>query len=242
MDDVLFKKLTKARTKTPNILAPNTPGFEEEKKKLIVARQSLRSIAQNYIDAVAEHRHLKKARILILEEYADSVGKKLDNGEYVSVGRASKAKPIDKLLARIAGKSNKVDFIIRLSGDYLKRIDCDAPGEGQAKAMALIDHELLHCGAKLAGEFVKPDLVESYVADLGDMHIETRKNITRNCSILVRFYHVNKAGDYEFKLRRHDVEDFHGVVARHGGHDWQLARLIDILKESDGQGQFKFAS
>jgi len=235
-----YKKLTNRRKQTPNILAIDSPGCDDGKKQLYVAGPMLRSIAQNIIDNIPEHRHLKQANILLLIRYADATAKKLKDGERVVIGRAAKASPRDKLLAAIGVKTeNQPDFVVWLSGDYLDGIgatdkgECTDNEEALKTVVALIDHELLHCGAKIAGAFVKDGLLDGYVQELDKLHIETCTDVASpDGAILVRFYSM-KDNKYTFMMRKHDIEEFHGVAGRHGPWDRQLGRLIDVLNETE---------
>ncbi len=233
MEDKLFTEFTKPRKKTTNILALNTPGWSDDKVKIVVADEEIRAMAQNIIDCVGEHKHLKAARILILVVHADAVRKKLEAGEWVSIGKATKAKPRDRVLARLAGDKVEMDFCITLCGDWLDTLNLMTE-EGLKSLAGLIDHELCHCGAKMAGEFVHIDSVDGYVDDLGkDRHVETCMDVKNDDDeVLVRYYHT-KNGDYQFLVRKHEVEEFNGVARRHGPHTRQLARLIDVMVKSE---------
>ncbi len=233
MDDELFKKFTQPRKKTTSILALDTPGWSDDKTKIVVADEEIRAMAQNIIDCVAEHKHLRGARILILVKHNDAVRKKLAAGEWVSIGKAVKAKPRDRVLARIAGDKIEMDFVITLSGDWLDTLNLMTE-DGLKSLAGLLDHELCHCGAKTAGEYVHVDSVDGYVEKLGkDRYVETCQDV-KNADgfLLVRFY-VTKSGDYQFCIKKHEVEEFNGVARRHGAHTRQLGRLIDVLVKSE---------
>ena len=239
-----YKKLLSQRKQTPNIPGIKSPGCDDGKKQLYVASSMLRSIAQNIIDTIPEHRHLKQAKILLLTRYAESTAKKLEKGERVVIGRAAKASPRDKLLTAIGVKTeDQPDFVVWLSGDYLDGIgatfegeagnECTDNEEALQTAAALIDHEFLHCGAKIAGEFVKDDKIDVFVQELDKLHIETCTDVTStDGAVLVRFYSM-KENKYIFKMRKHDIEEFCGVAGRHGPWDRQLGRLIDVLNETE---------
>ena len=232
MDDKLFAELTKPRQKTTNILALKTPGWSDDKVKIVVAGEEIRAMAQNTIDCVGEHKHLKAARILILVKHDGAVKKKLEAGEWVSIGKAGKAKPRDKVLARLAGDKVEMDFCITLAGDWLDTLNL-VTEEGLKSLAGLIDHVLCHCGAKMAGEYVHIDSVDGYVDDLGkDRYAETRHDMKNDDDeVLVRYYHT-KNGDYQFCMKKHEIEEFTGVAKRHGPHTPQLGQLIDVLVDS----------
>ena len=239
MDEKTFSKLIRMRKETPNIMDIKTPGYDDGKTKLIVANNIYRSYAQNLIDCIDEHRHLRGAKILLLVREAESTAKKLQEGGYVVIGKACKANPRDKLLSCIGASGiDRADFIVWLSVDWLDRLEGDDP-EIAAKTLALIDHELLHCGAKIAGKFIKADELELFVESLGDHYLETCEDIFRiregKRETLVRYYHTDAAGIFDYKMRRHDVEEFNGVVARHGPWDRCIERLIDIIETGQSQ-------
>ena len=232
MQNKLFEKFTKPRKKTTNILALNTPGWSDDKVEIVVAGEEIRAMGQNIIDCVGEHKHLKAARILILVVHADSVRKKLEAGEWVSIGKAGKAKPRDKVLARLAGDKVEMDFCITLCGDWLDTLNLMIE-EGQKSLAGLLDHELCHCGAKMAGEYVHIDSVDGYIDEIGkDRYAETRHDVKNaDGEVLVRYYHT-KDGDYQFCMKKHEIEEFTGVAKRHGPHTPQLGRLVDVLVDS----------
>ena len=233
MDDKLFAKFTKPRKKTTNILALATPGWSDDKVEIVIAGDEIRAMAQNIIECVAEHKHLRAARILILVVHADSIRKKLEAGEWVSIGKAGKAKPRDRVLARLAGDKVEMDFVITLAGDWLDTLNL-MTAEGLKSLAGLLDHELCHCGAKIAREFVHIDSVDGYVEDLGkDRHAETCKDIRNDDDFVLVRYYVTKDGDYQFCMNKHEVEEFNGVACRHGGYTRQLARLGDVLVKAE---------
>jgi hypothetical protein len=173
----------------------------------------------------------------------------------VSIGKAAKARTLDRLLSSVkildepdAGGAEqahyeRADFIIRLNGDWLHAVGWPAGRNGKKAepgtrnpedlALAQIDHELCHCGAKIAGEFVKPADLAGFVEGLGDDHIETCQDVKRDKAVLVRYYWRGESGGYAWVLRKHDVEEFHGVIERHGAWDSQLMRLVDVLVERE---------
>lgn len=244
-DDVLLKLIT-PRKHTKNVLAIDSPGTEQGSTLWIPACAGLRSIAQNLIDEIDEHSHLMDAVILLLVKSSESIAKKLKSGEACVIGKASKANPQAKLLSRIKRKVGQAaDFIIWLSGDWLDGVhatvedgaECELTGEltdGLRKAVALIDHELSHCSAKIAGKYVDPAEVAGFVQDLGKRHIETCNDMLgEGGMILVRYYAKDPAGRYQYKMRRHDIEEFHGIVQRHGAWDLRLERLVDVIIENE---------
>ena len=233
MDDKLFAEFTKARKKTTNILALDTPGWSDDKTKIVVAGDEIRAMGQNIIDVVVEHKHLKSARILILVVHSDAVRKKLLAGDWVSIGKATKAKPRDRVLARLAGDKVEVDFVVTLCGDWMDTLNMNTE-EGLKSIAGLLDHELCHCSAKMAGAFIQYDSIDGYVEELGKQHVETCDDVKNDDGfVLVRYYQL-KGGNYQFCMRKHEVEEFNGVARRHGPHTRQLARLIDVLVKDEG--------
>jgi len=243
MDEKLFQKLIQKRKQTKNIIFPESSGYDDGKKQISVADDYLRSYAQNLIEHVSEHRHLKGAKILLLISTSDSTEGKSAKGQKISVGRAKKASAMIKFLAGLGlANGDKPDFIIFLDGDYLdiigattdKGLKSTTEGMGLNKVLALIDHELLHCGAKITGEFVHPSELGGFIQDLGTRHIETCDDIKRESdgSVMVRYYQTDGNG-YVYTIRHHDIEEFQGVIKRHGAKDREIGRLIDNLVTSE---------
>lgn len=242
----VLKKIVSKRKVTKNVLALETAGFDDGKTQWTVACAELRSITQNIIEHIDDHFPLRQAKILLLIKTSDSAKAKLQAGEQVVCGKASKANHQTKLLTRIGrGTDAAADFVVWLNGDYLDSVgatdergnECELGDltEGLRTAAALIDHELMHCSAKIAGTFVVPDQLDGFVQDLGKDHIETCEDITRpkDDAVMVRYFAKNKAGGYDFKMRKHDIEEFNGIVARHGAWDRKLERLVDVITESE---------
>ena len=235
MDDATFKKLTVTRSTTKNILFVDCDEYADDTQKINIADQQIRSFAQNLIDHEPEHRHLKGAAILMLCIHKDADAKKLKKGERIKAGYAAAANKHVRFLSKLfCGKQCRADWVLTISGDWLDAIDGTEDRDG--RLLALIDHELLHCGAKIAGAFVPEDQVEAFVADLGKkqagLHIETCTDIVNDDDeVLVRYYETDKKGNFQPTLRKHDVEEFEGVGARHGAWDRQIGRFVDVLKK-----------
>jgi len=235
----------RAEGETPNIIAPGAPPTETGSELVGVARVELRAMAQRCIDHVREHRHLQDARVLLLVIEKPSTAKNLEAGKRVSIGKAAKARSLDRLLSsvKIAAepdgdgvereKHEHADFVVRLSGDWLSAIGWPLEPGSDKLALALIDHEPCHCGAKIAGEFVKPAELAARVEELGDDHVETCEDVKRDGDVLVRYYSRTEAGSYRWVVRKHDVEEFQGVIERHGAWDRQLRRMVDVLVERE---------
>ena len=246
LEDAILTKLKMTRAKTPNILSPNSPGFDDGKKKLLIAPAALRSIAQNIIDETPEHRHLKKAKILLLLKYADGDAKKVANAERLTIGTAARASGKDKVLGAI-GSSEKMapDFIVTLSGDWLMgkgiipeddsvAVNKELNEEQTTSVLGLIDHELSHCGAETEGEYVADGNMKIFIEQREDLYIETCENtVDDDGKILIRYYRVDKACKYIFKVRVHDIQEFNGTVARYGKYSTASARFVDVIKKSE---------
>ena len=135
----------------------------------------------------------------------------------------------------------QADFIVSLSGDWLDAVGATENGgaefqvtdeETTIKAVALIDHELCHCDVKVAGEYVDPETVQTFREGLGDRHIETCPDITnKKGHVLVRYQHTDESGKLSFTKRRHDFEEFNGVIARYGVWDNSVAKMVDVMIE-----------
>ena len=239
IDRKSLDKLCKKRSKTPNILAPKAKPAVTGSKTLAIAQAEIRGIAQSIIEQVAEHRHLAAgpAMVMVLIERCEATKRKLMAGERVRIGYAAKADGKVRLLGGIpdtvgGSEPARADFVVTLSGDWLDTIAEDP--ERQLKTVALIDHELLHCGAKIAGKFIPPGEVEAEVERLGADHIETRDDFHHEFGdVLIRYYHRDDDDALTWKLRKHDVEEFHGVVDRYGAWDRCLATLVDVLVEDE---------
>lgn len=206
---------------------------------MAVAGADIRSIAQNIIERVDEHRHLVAgpAMVMVLIERCEAIKKKMLAGEKVPWGKAQKADAKVRLLGGVGddvggSEPARPDFVITLSGDWLDLIA--GQPESQLMTVALIDHELLHCGVKVAGKFVDPAAVDAEIEHLGTDHIETCADITDgNGAVLVRYYHRDDNDALTWTMRKHDVEEFHGVVNRYGPWDRCLAKLVDVLVDDE---------
>lgn len=245
MDKGILEKIVVKRKQTENVLAVKSGGFDVGKTIWSVACEQLRVIAQNLIDHIDDHRPLRTAQILLLVKSSPSQIKKLEAGEVCVLGKASKASGQVKVLSRIGrGLGQAADFVVWLNGDWLDACGATQEGgtvcelyednESLAMAIALIDHELMHCSAKIAGEFIAADALAGFVQDLGKDHIETCQDIKRSDgAVLVRYFVKNKKGGYDFKMRKHNIEEFTAVIDRHGAWDRQLKRLIDVIVETE---------
>jgi hypothetical protein len=243
----LLAEIDRPRRDTANIIAPAAEPETSASEVVGVAGMELRQIAQGLICEVREHRHLQHARILLLLVGKESVADGLAAGKRVCIGKAAKARPLDRLLAAVeTGREidddgaehverARPDFVVRLSMDYLNAIGWPEKTESRPLAAALIDHELSHCGARIAGEFVDVKEVADREAELGDDLVETCRDVKdATGAILVRYYHRDKEGRLKWCVRKHDVEEFAGVVERHGPCGRDLLRLVDVLiKQED---------
>jgi hypothetical protein len=259
--DELLKAVLKPRALTPNVPPLDRQMYSDGKRILAPAPANLRAIAQGIIELVHEHRHLRAARVALLVERSESTADKLAAGQRVVIGRARKCGPMERLLSAppapaaqekaAAGKKPSsaemadaslvsglagMDFIVKLSGDWLTACGFgDGTTEGLQAAAALIDHELAHCSTRIAGEFVKRAELASYVVSLGELHVETCDDIQNDKGeVLVRYMVREPGGSYRWALRRHDLEEFCGVVARWGAWDRSVGRMVDVLVHRDG--------
>lgn len=245
LDDKFLEKLVAPRQVTANVLALESAGFDDGKTLWAVAPAGLRSIVQNLIDHVDDHFPLRSALMLLLVKSSGSQKAKLENGDRCVIGKASKANPQAKLMTRIGrGTKQPADFVIWINGDWLDGIGatdmngtrCVFSGlcEASRQAVALIDHEMMHCSAKIAGEFINPDQLDGFVQDLGKCYIETCEEITdENGNVFVRYFAWNHSSGFDYKMRKHDIEEFNGIVDRHGAWDLKLKRLVDVIIESE---------
>lgn len=242
MEDALYNAIIDERKKTKNILNPLAAEFSNRTESISVACSHLQGFAQGIIDNIPQHKHLRKARILLLVRSAKGDAKKLERGESISAGKAGKANAITQLLACIGSSAlHRADFIVKLSGDWMDRVGFTQNGGTEvdgvdreiiSKVIALIDHELCHCDVKVAGEYVGDDLREEFEKDLGDRHIETCHDDTNGKGeTLIRYMHADNAGKITFKTRKHDITEFAGVIARHGAWNRNLAGMVDVMIE-----------
>lgn len=236
-----ISKLRVACKKRPNILIPDTPGIDDGDKQLFVAPKVICDWTQNMINQIAEHSHLKEAIVAVLIKVDPGDAKKLNKGEVVSVGKAKMAGEWVKLLTAVDKKVAAVNFVITLSGEWLRMIGlmdndfkvCAEDIATISQAMSLLDHELLHCGAKIAGQFISKKNMPDFIKGLGGRHIETCDDIECPDSgdKLVRYYEI-KDKKFIWKMRKHDIQEFNGIVSRWGKCNRQIGRLVDVIKES----------
>ncbi len=243
LDLTVMGKIKSPCKKMPNILRPDVPGLANKGKRLFIAPMEICTWAQNIINRIPEHRHLKEATVMLLISTSPGVAKKLRNGEIVTVGKAAKAGDKEKMLSMMGSKDASPDFIITLSGDWLRTAgildddlkvrDCDLATA--SRGMSLVDHELLHCGANIAGQFIAPDLQDEFIKQLGGRHIETCKDVLADDGSgdeLVRYYQI-KDKKYIWKMRKHDIQEFFGVVDRWGKSNRQVGKLVDVVKKNE---------
>lgn len=242
LDAATLGKLSKVCKKMPNILAPDLEPFVDGNKKLFVAPVEICSWAQNLISDTAEHAHLRKAQVLLLIKVDPAVGKKLKNAERVAIGKAQMPSMTGKLLSGAGHDAIHADFVVMLSGDWLQGIgvlDDEFKFDVQdlatmAKAMALIDHELMHCSAKRVGQYIADKDLPLFLKDVGPRHIETCDDIkNEDGDKLVRYYALDKCGHFTWKMRKHDITEFLGVIDRFGKWDRSIARLVDEIKKNE---------
>ncbi len=246
----------------PIKLTPNVPPFERRpyndgKKIIMPALPVLRGIAQRIIDGIDDHRHLKCARVLMTLTSSEADRRKLARGERVK-SSARKVTPLMRMLAappaapvteaetkkqkadrekeeKVFGVLPGFDFLVDLQADLLKRAGAlDGEVEGLRLAAALIDHELSHCGQKIAGTFVPRAELADFVADLGDAHEETCNDLTDDDGkVLVRYRVFGDDGRPAFVMRPHDLEEFAAVVGRWGRWHRQVGELVDQVIDYD---------
>jgi len=221
------------RKEMPNVLAPAREGVQAAGKGLWIASDVERAIAQNLIDAVADHRHLREARICLLFRG----GLKPDADGLVSRGKPRKS----NLLMRL-GLEN-VDFVIELNAETWP-LPCGEPdaefaAEAEREAVAVIDHELSHCAAAIAGRWVRADKLLVFAEAVGEDLVEITDRIEGDRT-LVRY--LRRRGElkpleagwseqpYAWRIRKHDVEEFSAVVGRWGAWDTQIRALYDVLE------------
>ncbi|HSV29652.1 MAG TPA: putative metallopeptidase [Candidatus Omnitrophota bacterium] len=244
MPETELANLTKCRRATPNVLCLSRPQIEAGAKDYDLAAADLRSIAQNLIDTVAEHRHLKSAMVLLVLERCERTAEKLDQGARVRIGHARKANGLARLLSagQLVGTDGEqaenppADWVVTLSEDFLRLAGYRGGEEGGIrKAVALLDHELLHCGARTAGMWVAAADADGVAETLGEDFIEICRDVRDSRDrVLVRHYQRDKdTRNYVWVLRKHDIEEFVGVAGRHGRWSGDISRLVDVVVQGE---------
>lgn len=234
-----------------NIVEIDGPGYRDDKVHLYPAPPPIRRLAQELIDTIPEHRHLRKAKILLLIRTSESdKGGKPEKPKRISLGHAKKTTPILKALASLAGKKiERPDFFVTLTGAWLEEIGLIGEVPGQVAAApkpealrqlrGLLDHELSHCGVVIAWQFIAPDGVALFVKGLGDRWIETRTEIKDSeDNVLVRYMKADDDNQIKYKVRKHEVEDFPGVIERNGAWCPGAAALVDVVEKAKDKGLF----
>lgn len=237
-------KLSKPCRDMANIIQPDVIGIDDKGKRLFVAPERICWWAQNIISQISDHRHLKGSKILLLIKVNPLLDKKMRAGEVVVLGQASKPSQVGILLSRIGGKKPQgIDFVITLSGDWLRAagvFDDDFAVKADdmtaiSQAMGIIDHELMHCSAEIAGQYISDAARPLFLKDIGSRHIETCEDV--KCpdtgDPLVRYYTLDKEKKFKYKMRRHDIEEFFGIIDRWGNRNRHMAKLIDVLKRNE---------
>lgn len=211
--------LCERRPDTPNVWALEREPRGRGKRSLAVADEDTRSTVQNIIDAVDDHKMLREARIVVLT----SRGHVADADGHLLGGKAGRSSLGLDVLAAGA------DFVIALNADV---IDQASP----LGRCALIDHELSHCAATIAGRHVGPRQLARFVAGLGKRHIETCDDITdKKGRPLVRYWKTDSEGRLVWRIRKHDVEGFVDVMGRWGAWHEEARRLTDVLEPTLGK-------
>lgn len=219
-----FKKPCKP-AQLRNILLPERPAWTDGERSLFVADNEAASIAQRLIDGIDDHRHLREAKIVLLYR----TGKKPSPDGLLEMGRARKAQPRDHI------GLDQADFCVELNADRWPELE-------DRERIALVDHELTHCAAVIAGRYVSGMLISQFVAMLGEDFIPTEPEHTDDEGrVLVRYFRRKgeaKAGEdgyrdqpLTWRMRKHDVQDFCQVIHRWGAWNPTLVRLVDVLEE-----------
>lgn len=237
MNDKQIEKLTRAPATSPNVLAPKLAGWTDGDKSLFLANEPARAIAQNLIDQVADHKHLRQAKTLVLFR----TGQTANADRQVELGKASKASGLIRLLTGGKSEDLQADFVIRLNADQWH----DMKTRAQA---ALVDHGLTHCAVTVAGKRFAETMtkkIRQFEQALGDDYIDTVELPVEE-KVAVRF--IKRKGPVKpgnpgygdqppaWRIRKHDVQEFVAIVDRHGAWDAALQQLVDAW-EPDGDGQ-----
>ena len=210
-----LERLTRPRDETPNVLDPELPEWASGDKKLYIAGEAVRAMAQNLIDEIHEHRHLRSARIVIVMR----TGMKAGADGRVRLGSARKSSPLMALLSRSA------DFLLELNAGAFKR----APKAAKA---ALLDHELSHCSVATKMQMVSPVGLDSFVERLGIRHVATNRDMADSDGQIPVISMKQDGKRLAYAARKHDVECFVDVVARWGAWLPQYRRLADAIADA----------
>jgi hypothetical protein len=239
---------------TPNFVTEPCPPVLAGKTCWKMASPFLRRMAQSLINSIPEHRHLCEARILLMVKQSIDPEQKDDNPsgpKRVHLGKAGKSGARDRLLSLFipdsvhADDRLPIDFWIWVNGDWLETLGVKTERDGEThwtegssviyaaganKITALLDHELSHCGILIKGTFVFPKSLKAFVEDLGPRHVETCMEVVdKKGRVLVRYHAQYKNLNPVWKIRHHEVEDFVGVLARHGAWTEDLCRMVDEM-------------
>jgi len=212
-------KLQRRRDVLPNILAPELERHGGGERWMSIAEWPIRLVAQNLIDDIEDHVHLREATILIVTE-AKPLGAA---DRMVSLAKASKASGLVAFLAAGA------DFVIRITAATWPRFDW-------RQQTALLDHQLTHCGVTIAGKYLVEKRVSDFVEELGKDLVEVDDDYRdEQGRVLVRYRKRTEDGKYAWRIRKHEVETFTSIVTRWGGWSPPLREVIDELEKDDPQ-------
>jgi hypothetical protein len=231
LEGVLARLAGPAKTR-PNLTTPELAGWRQGERGFVRADGGTHDRAQNLITHLADHRPLREARVWLLFRR----GVKADPDRRVELGRARKCSALVQALAARAGETPP-DFCITLNQAAWADL-------GEVARLALLDHELSHCAATIAGRYVPPAAVADLVKALGTDHLETcTGERDKEGRVLVRY--LRRVGEIKagkpgygkqplaWRIRKHPLEDFPGVIGRWGPWTPELVRLVDILEEPD---------
>lgn len=239
IDQATIKKLVKPHAKTPNVLTPKhlvKRGWSDGIKSLFLANIPSMAKAQNLIDGLDDHIHLREAKILLLFR----TGATANADGQIERGKANKTSPLLRLLAG-EGEKIQADFIVTLNADRWNDLE-------DFQKLALLDHELMHCAVTIAGKFIPTSKLMEFKKNVGDDLVEVCEDVTDDSGrTMVRyrkrkgsfkpgegkgpegedFYH---AQPFAWRIRKHDVEEFVDVFARWGAWGESLNRFVDVIE------------
>lgn len=155
------------KKKQTTVIGPGMYGLPAEIAEPVIAPQQIKAMAE---EIRAEHHSDRLAAADIV--YVVVPGDRKAKGKTV-LGAAKKLGKIDRLLS-------KVDFIIQLPWGAWQRMSDD-------QRVAVLDHELSHCGSKLKGDgtvtwVVLPHDVEEFSAVL-ERHGIYKGDLTEFCTV-----------------------------------------------------------
>jgi hypothetical protein len=212
-------RLMRSRDETPNVVAmPHESTYVDV--GLHPAPKAVREMAQNLIDDVHDHRHLRRMCVAILAEY-----------------KQAEPKPGKRTRCGSARKTGKVTAACGVTAQFVLTINWDMwQSLSSHRRLALLDHELSHCSTPTIGVVVPAEKVDEEIEkhrcpELGlDDPLVARGpwGDGDDQRVLLVLYDLSKYG--RPVVRKHDVEEFAAVAGRWGPWTHDLAVMCDEMR------------